>query len=139
MLKASETSVSIDSSNNAILTGSSHYEKGSWDDKAGYESGHSVSLSSDGKIVAIGARPSDNDGVNSGHVRIYSFKKGISKQRYPTSLMGSIALIRQTLLDANWYAQQEKKELNLSLSSFNETKHLPNIFSITDFWLTSSG
>ena len=32
----------------------------------------------------------------------YSFEKGSSKQRYPTSLMGSIALIKQTLLDAEW-------------------------------------
>lgn len=32
-----------------------------------------------------------------------SFSKGSSKQSYPSSLMGSMALIRQTLSDANWY------------------------------------
>lgn len=32
-----------------------------------------------------------------------SFSKGSSKQSYPSSLMGSVALIRQTLSDANWY------------------------------------
>lgn len=32
-----------------------------------------------------------------------AFSKGSSKQSYPSSLMGSIALIRQTLSDANWY------------------------------------
>jgi len=32
-----------------------------------------------------------------------SFSKGSSKQAYPNSLMGSIALVRQTLLDADWY------------------------------------
>lgn len=32
-----------------------------------------------------------------------AFSKGTSKQSYPSSLMGSIALIRQTLSDANWY------------------------------------
>jgi imidazolonepropionase-like amidohydrolase len=32
-----------------------------------------------------------------------SFDKGTSKQSYPSSLMGSIALVRQTLLDADWY------------------------------------
>jgi len=32
-----------------------------------------------------------------------SFDKGSSTQAYPSSLMGSIALIRQTLLDADWY------------------------------------
>ena len=43
-------------------------------EEIGDESGHSVSLSSDGSIVAIGARY--NDGVNgdaSGHVRIYTW------------------------------------------------------------------
>jgi imidazolonepropionase-like amidohydrolase len=33
-----------------------------------------------------------------------SFDKGTSAQDYPSSLMGSIALVRQTLLDARWYA-----------------------------------
>ena len=48
---------------------------------AGDNSGYSVSLSSDGSIVAIGAR--DNDGANgadSGHVRIYSISSGESYQ-----------------------------------------------------------
>jgi hypothetical protein len=35
-------------------------------------SGYSVSLSSDGKTVAIGARGNDGNGVDSGHVRVYS-------------------------------------------------------------------
>ncbi|MEM0912463.1 MAG: amidohydrolase family protein, partial [Pseudomonadota bacterium] len=38
-----------------------------------------------------------------------SFNKGSSKQSYPSSLMGSIALIRQTLSDANWYQEAEGK------------------------------
>ena len=32
-----------------------------------------------------------------------SFDKGSSQQEYPSSLMGSIALVRQTVLDAEWY------------------------------------
>ena len=38
------------------------------DDKSGY----SVSLSSDGSIVAIGARENDDNGDKSGHVRVYT-------------------------------------------------------------------
>ena len=38
---------------------------------SGDKLGYSVSLSSDGSIVAIGARGSDDNGINSGHVRIY--------------------------------------------------------------------
>lgn len=37
------------------------------------ESGHSVSLSGDGKIVAIGAPDNDGNGSGSGHVRVYSW------------------------------------------------------------------
>ena len=40
---------------------------------AGDQSGYSVSLSSDGNIVAIGALYNDGFGDGSGHVRVYSF------------------------------------------------------------------
>jgi len=40
---------------------------------AGDFSGYSVSMSSDGDTVAIGARENDGNGSNSGHTRIYSF------------------------------------------------------------------
>ncbi|QJP33479.1 hypothetical protein F0365_03170 [Nonlabens sp. Ci31] len=40
---------------------------------AGDYSGQSVSLSSDGTIVAIGAPYNDGNGLDSGHVRIYSY------------------------------------------------------------------
>ena len=36
-----------------------------------------------------------------------SFNKGSSKQDYPSSMMGSIALIRQTYYDINWYAKNK--------------------------------
>ena len=39
------------------------------------KSGYSVSLSSDGTIVAIGAVHNDGNGSNSGHVRVYQYAK----------------------------------------------------------------
>jgi imidazolonepropionase-like amidohydrolase len=57
----------------------------------------------------------------------YSFSKGVSNQDYPSSLMGSIALLRQSLYDANWYAAQPT-ETNYSLKAFNDTKLLPAFF-----------
>ena len=39
-------------------------------------SGTSVSLSSDGTIVAIGANGNDGGGTNSGHVRVYQYSSG---------------------------------------------------------------
>jgi len=38
------------------------------------ESGYSVSLSSDGTAVAIGANRNDGNGINSGHTRIYTWE-----------------------------------------------------------------
>jgi hypothetical protein len=40
---------------------------------AGDQSGRSVSLSSDGNTVAIGANTNDGNGANSGHVRLYEW------------------------------------------------------------------
>jgi imidazolonepropionase-like amidohydrolase len=60
-----------------------------------------------------------------------SFNKGTSTQSYPSSLMGSIALIRQTYLDGEWYKQQNK-ESNLSLKAWNEIQELPQIFETRD-------
>ena len=40
---------------------------------AGDQSGSSVSLSSDGSRVAIGARENDGNGTAAGHVRIYDY------------------------------------------------------------------
>jgi 6-phosphogluconolactonase (cycloisomerase 2 family) len=44
----------------------------------GDSSGESVSLSSDGKIVAIGAKYNDGNGENSGHVRVYKLDESDS-------------------------------------------------------------
>lgn len=59
----------------------------------------------------------------------YSFSKGSSTQQYPESLMGAIALLRQTYLDARWYkGLAEKKEYNLSLEAWNNSQGLPQFF-----------
>ncbi len=65
----------------------------------------------------------------------YSFRKGHSPMSYPSSLMGSIALLRQTYLDADWYAKakpQDEEGVNLSLQAFNELQNLPQIFTVVD-------
>ena len=68
---------------------------------------------------------------------VYSFEKGSSTQSYPGSLMGSIALLRQTYLDAKWYQTKPTSEgINLSLEAFNATQSLPQIFAADDKWST---
>jgi imidazolonepropionase-like amidohydrolase len=65
----------------------------------------------------------------------YSFNKGSSTQSYPGSMMGMIALLRQTYLDAQWYKNKPVSEgLNLSLQAWNETQNLPQIFEAGDKW-----
>ncbi|MCC6600336.1 MAG: amidohydrolase family protein [Crocinitomicaceae bacterium] len=65
----------------------------------------------------------------------YSFSKGFSMQDYPSSLMGSIALLRQTYYDAEWYKKGgEAEERNLSLEAWNNEQALPQIFEANDKW-----
>lgn len=65
----------------------------------------------------------------------YSFDKGSSTQEYPSSLMGAIALLRQTYYDADWYrTAKNKTEFNLTLDSWNTNMALPSIFETTDKW-----
>ena len=65
----------------------------------------------------------------------YSFTKGTSTQSYPGSIMGMIALLRQSFLDAQWYKNKPATEgLNLSLQAWNESQNLPQIFEAGDKW-----
>ncbi len=59
----------------------------------------------------------------------FSLDKGSSKQDYPNSLLGSIALLRQTFYDAKWY-QANKKNLDFdaSLEALNTNSSLPKVF-----------
>lgn len=63
----------------------------------------------------------------------YSLKKGVSKQSYPSSQMGVIALLKQYFYDLDWYNNQEVKPFeNESFNSENENKDLPKFFETTD-------
>ena len=61
----------------------------------------------------------------------YSFDKGTSNQNYPSSLMGSIALLRQTYYDAQWYQNKDKKPFSdITLDAFSLNQSLPQIFEV---------
>ncbi|MFL9481844.1 amidohydrolase family protein [Chitinophagaceae bacterium LWZ2-11] len=65
----------------------------------------------------------------------YSLNKGTSTQSYPSSMMGTIALLRQTYLDAQWYKTKPSTEgTNISLQAFNDEQNLPQIFEADDKW-----
>jgi imidazolonepropionase-like amidohydrolase len=95
-----------------------------------------------GTLVTLSDKKENLDMLKDKAAAFYSFSKGSSTQDYPTSLMGSIALIRQTYLDAQWYknlSPEEKEKstsegTNLSLDAWNANQSLPQIFDANDKW-----
>ncbi|MFY8089951.1 MAG: amidohydrolase family protein [Chitinophagaceae bacterium] len=60
-----------------------------------------------------------------------SFNSGTSTQSYPSSLMGTIALLRQTYLDALWYKNNPSAEgVNITLKNWTDNLSLPQIFDV---------
>jgi imidazolonepropionase-like amidohydrolase len=65
----------------------------------------------------------------------YAFNKGTSRQSYPSSMMGMIALLRQSYLDAQWYKNKPATEgINLTLQAWNDEQNLPQIFEADSKW-----
>ena len=59
----------------------------------------------------------------------YSLEKGSSTQNYPTSMMGFIALLRQTYLDAEWFGNQNPRPFaDHSLDAWIQNQKLPQLF-----------
>lgn len=80
-------------------------------------------------VFASLATSSVNESVIKGNAAAhFSFTKGQTKQEYPKSIMGTVALLRQTYYDAEWYRDNDDIEFNLSLETFNENRRLPQIF-----------
>ncbi|WP_430412511.1 amidohydrolase family protein [Kordia sp.] len=83
-----------------------------------------------GMLVAL-----NSDGDNSTRIldnrsaQYLSYRKSnASRQSYPTSLMGSMALIRQMYYDADWYAKGNAKRQDLALEALIKNKNLVQIF-----------
>ncbi|MBB5437295.1 imidazolonepropionase-like amidohydrolase [Pedobacter sp. AK017] len=82
--------------------------------------------------VTLSDEKENNTILNPQSAANYSFNKGTSQNDYPTSLMGAVALLRQTYYDAQWYSKQ-KEEYNISLDAFNKQQNIPQIFE-ADGW-----
>ncbi|MGZ3812986.1 MAG: amidohydrolase family protein [Mucilaginibacter sp.] len=83
-------------------------------------------------VVALGDERDNLLMLNDEAAANYSFSKGTSLTNYPSSLMGSIALLRQTYYDGQWYSKSKKEEYNISLAEFNREQSLPQIFEAGD-------
>ncbi|HEY9220395.1 MAG TPA: amidohydrolase family protein [Lutibacter sp.] len=83
-----------------------------------------------GLLVALNPNATDAYRIlESRSAQYLSFKKSAkSKQIYPNSLMGSMALIRQVYNDASWYSKGLAKNKDLSLEAINKNKNLVQIF-----------
>jgi imidazolonepropionase-like amidohydrolase len=83
-------------------------------------------------VLATLGNTSDNRVIiNERTAAYYSFDKGSSKQNFPVSLMGSIALLRQTYMDASWY-KSSQPFTDISLDSWIDQQSLPQIIEGND-------
>jgi imidazolonepropionase-like amidohydrolase len=90
-----------------------------------------------GAVVSLATENNNIALLKTKAAAVLSFDKGTSTQSYPSSLMGSIALLRQTYLDAKWYKNKPANEgTNLSLEAWNANQSLPQIFAADDKWST---
>lgn len=87
-----------------------------------------------GAFVALGVHADDQSLTSWTKTSFYSFNKGTSRQSYPSSQMGSIALLRQAFYDAIWYKNAAPVEKNLSLEALNSQMGNVHFFNVEDHW-----
>lgn len=86
-----------------------------------------------GSLIVLGSHPVLPSLFSPDVSTHFSLEKGSSRQTYPSSQMGSIALLRQTLYDVEWYQKnKEKAQVNLSLEALSKQLDNPIFFSASD-------
>ncbi|WP_405247072.1 amidohydrolase family protein [Cellulophaga sp. Asnod2-G02] len=87
-----------------------------------------------GVLIALNTEGSDaNRVLDDRSAQYFSFERSVIKnQSYPTSLMGTTALLRQMYSDMNWYAQGKSDTKDRSLEALIANKNLVQIFEAKD-------
>ena len=87
-----------------------------------------------GILVTLNDRLNNSERIiNDSSGQYFSFKKSeASRQSYPSSHMGAIALLKQMHYDAKWYADGHAKNKDLSLEALNTNKSLPSFIESGD-------
>ncbi|WP_100844927.1 amidohydrolase family protein [Flavobacterium sp. 5] len=86
-----------------------------------------------GALIALNNTVSTNRVVSNKISNQLAFtKSALTNQAYPTSLMGSMALLRQMYLDMNWYKNGNSTTKDLSLEAMIENQKLIQIFDAGD-------
>lgn len=84
-----------------------------------------------GMLVALNPEGTEGDRILKDRSAQYLSldKSKLSRQSYPTSTMGAMALIRQAYLDAEWYGKGKSENKDLALEALNRNKNLTQIFA----------
>ncbi len=86
-------------------------------------------------LITLGEGLSSEKVIKEDAGLMLSFSKGSSRQAYPSSLVGSVALLRQLYLDADWYSKGGHLEnKNTNLEAFNRYRKLPTIIETSEKW-----
>ncbi|WP_299665313.1 amidohydrolase family protein [uncultured Polaribacter sp.] len=83
-----------------------------------------------GLLIALNPNSSDAYRIlDTESAQYLSFSKSaLSRQAYPGSRMGAMALLRQVYNDASWYSKGNMKNKDLALEALNNNKNLVQIF-----------
>ncbi len=85
-------------------------------------------------LISLGANNATKQLLQANVASFYSFKVGTSTQSYPSSQMGSIALLRQTFYDLQYYSKSNREDGNLSLNALEKQVLQPMLFKVEDKW-----
>lgn len=91
-------------------------------------------------ILALGTEKETAFILNTDQALHYSFNKGVSQQTYPSSLMGSIALLRQALYDLEYFKKVSNAPLGKqSMQPWLAWEKLPSFMKVQDKWDIARG
>ncbi|SHM87652.1 amidohydrolase family protein [Flavobacterium saccharophilum] len=86
-----------------------------------------------GALVALNNEDNSKQIITNKLTNHLSFSKSaLTNQNYPSSLMGSMALIRQMYLDLDWYKKGNSETKDLSLEALANNEKLVQIFTSED-------
>ena len=80
-------------------------------------------------VVSLGEGAAQEELLKPKVMAHYAFSKGGSRQSYPNSFMGAVALLRQSIYDAIW-AHHNNDQRNLSLTSLHENLKLKPVIEV---------
>ena len=80
-------------------------------------------------VVSLGEGGAQKELLKPRAMSHYAFSKGSSRQSYPNSFMGAVALLRQSIYDAIW-AHHNRDQRNLSLTALHNNLKLKPVIEV---------